>query len=114
MLSVNQLAVKICRELMDNADEFNVKHTRFKNGVHLIDTGNKVFGGTEVGLHVTEICLGGVDNVSVTSKDLDGLTLPAIEVSTDFPVLSLCVKRQAVTVRPWKAGSTSKAARTPR
>lgn len=89
MLSVNQLAVKICRKLMDNADEFNVKHIRFKNGVHLIDTGNKVFGGTEAGLHVTEICLGGVGNVSVTSKDLDGLTLPAIEVSTDYPVLAL-------------------------
>jgi len=89
MLSVNQLAVKICRRLMDNAGEFNVKHTRFKNGVHLIDTGNKVFGGTEAGLRVTDICLGGVGNVSVTFKDLDGLTLPAIEISTDFPVLSL-------------------------
>ena len=89
MLSVNQLAVGICRKMMDNAEMYNVKHTLFKNGVHLIDTGNRALGGIQAGLRVTEICLGGVGNVSFTSMDLDGLTLPAIAVSTDFPVLSL-------------------------
>jgi methenyltetrahydromethanopterin cyclohydrolase len=89
MLSVNQLAVRICKRLMDSFDEFNVKHTCFSNGVHLIDTGNKVIGGIDAGVCVTEICLGGVGDVSLTSMDLDGLSLLAVEVSTDFPVLSL-------------------------
>lgn len=89
MLSVNELAVDICKHMIHHAEELKIKCARFKNGVNLIDTGNKVVGGIQAGLHVTEICMGGTANVSLTSIDLDGLTLPAVSVSTDFPFLSL-------------------------
>jgi methenyltetrahydromethanopterin cyclohydrolase len=89
MLSVNELAADICKHMIHHAEELNIRCACFKNGVHLIDTGNKVVGGIPAGLHVTEICMGGTANVSLASMDLDGLTLPAVAVSTDFPFLSL-------------------------
>lgn len=89
MLSVNELAADICKQMMHHAEELKIGCTRFKNGVNLIDTGNKVVGGIQAGLHVTEICMGGAANVGLTSMELDGLTLPAVAVSTDFPFLSL-------------------------
>jgi len=89
MLSVNESAASICKKMLDEPEELNIKCTRFENGAHLIDTGNKVTGGIQAGLHVTKICLGGLGNVSLTSMDFEGLALPAVMVSTDFPILSL-------------------------
>lgn len=89
MLSVNKLAASICRNMVDEASELDIKCTRFKNGAYLIDSGNRVKGGVQAGLYVTEICLGGVGNACLTWMDLDGLKLPAVQVTTDFPVLSL-------------------------
>jgi methenyltetrahydromethanopterin cyclohydrolase len=89
MLSVNKSAASICKKMLDEPDELGIKCTSFKSGAHLIDTGNKATGGMQAGLHVTKICLGGVGNVSLTSMDLEGITLPAVMVSTDFPILSL-------------------------
>jgi methenyltetrahydromethanopterin cyclohydrolase len=89
MLSVNKLGASICKKMIDEAQELNIMCTQFKNGASLIDTGSKVCGGVRAGLYVTEICLGGVGNVSLTSVHLEGTSLPAIEVSTDFPSLSL-------------------------
>lgn len=89
MLSVNKLAASICRKMIDDAQRLKISYSRFKNGAHLIDTGNKAVGGVEAGLHVTEICLGSVGNVHLTLMDIGGTSFPAVEVSTDFPVLSL-------------------------
>lgn len=89
MLSVNKSAASICKKMLNEPEELNIKCTRFKSGAHLIDTGNKAAGGMQAGLFVTKICLGGVGNVSLTLMDLEGITLPAVMVSTDFPILSL-------------------------
>ncbi|MCK4478208.1 methenyltetrahydromethanopterin cyclohydrolase [Candidatus Bathyarchaeota archaeon] len=89
MLSVNKLAAKICRKMIDEAEELNIKYTCLKNGVHIIDTGNQAYGGVQAGLYVTKICLGGLGNVALTSMELEGITLPAIGVSTDFPIFSI-------------------------
>ena len=89
MLSVNELAAAICKKMLDEQERLNIKCSRFKNGAHLIDTGNKAAGGIQAGLYVTKIGLGGVGNVSLTSMDLGSMTLPAVSVSTDLPILSL-------------------------
>ncbi len=89
MLSVNRLAASICKKMMDEEEELNIKCSRFESGAHLIDAGHKAPGGVQAGLYVTKIGLGGVGNVSLTSMDLGGITLPAVSVLTDFPILSL-------------------------
>ena len=89
MLSVNMLAASICKKMLDEQKELNIICSRFESGAHLIDTGHKAPGGLQAGLCVTRICLGGVGNVSLTSIDLGGIALPAVSVSTDFPILSL-------------------------
>jgi methenyltetrahydromethanopterin cyclohydrolase len=89
MLSVNRLSASICRKMIDEANILNIRHTQFKNGAHLIDTGNKAKGGEQAGLYVTKICLGGVGNVSLTSTEVAGTVFQAVHVLTDFPVLSL-------------------------
>ncbi|MGD0979302.1 MAG: methenyltetrahydromethanopterin cyclohydrolase [Candidatus Bathyarchaeia archaeon] len=89
MLSVNKSAASISKKMLHEPERLNIKCTRFKSGAYLIDTGNKATGGIQAGLYVTKICLGGVGNVSLTSMDLEEITLPAVMVSTDFPILSL-------------------------
>jgi len=89
MLSVNRLAASICKQMLDEQEELNIKCSRFENGAHLIDTGQESQGGLRAGLYVAKIGLGGVGNVSLTWMDLGGITLPAVGVSTDFPILSL-------------------------
>ena len=89
MLSVNRLAASICKQMLDEQEELNIKCSRFESGAHLIDTGHEAKGGLRAGLYVTKIGLGGVGNASLTWMDLGGITLPAVGVSTDFPILSL-------------------------
>jgi methenyltetrahydromethanopterin cyclohydrolase len=40
MLSVNKSAASICKKMLDETEELNIRCTRFKNGAHLIDAGN--------------------------------------------------------------------------
>ena len=89
MPSVNELAAKICEKMIEEAGELNIGHERLRNGSHVIDTGIRVFGGIQAGLRSIMSCLGGLGNASLASMGIDGMMLPAVDVSTDFPIISL-------------------------
>jgi methenyltetrahydromethanopterin cyclohydrolase len=89
MPSVNELAAKICEKMIEEAEELNIGYERLRNGSHVIDTGIRVIGGIQAGLRSIMSCLGGLGIASLASMEVDGMMLPAVEVFTDFPVISL-------------------------
>ncbi len=87
-LSVNRLAYKLVKKLLDNADEFGVIVKKMSAGVTLVDAGIEAQGGFSAGKVITEICLGGLGTAEINSRPYDDLELPTIFVHTDYPAIS--------------------------
>lgn len=88
MLSVNRNADKLVKQLCDDAEEYGVTVSKMKSGATLIDAGVQASGGFSAGKIITEICMGGLGNVEVLTKQYGDLELPTIFVSTDHPTLA--------------------------
>ncbi|MEM0082990.1 MAG: methenyltetrahydromethanopterin cyclohydrolase [Candidatus Nezhaarchaeales archaeon] len=89
MLSVNRLAMRIVKEIIDEQRGYNVKVEKLACGATVIDTGLEALGGYLAGIKLTEICLGGLAKCWLTYEVYKELELPAIVVVTDHPAISL-------------------------
>jgi len=87
-ISVNKKAWRLAEKLRGSSDEFGVLVKETRDGVTLIDAGISAKGSLEAGRIITEICLGGCGEATISSKRYNGLTLPSISVSTDYPAIS--------------------------
>lgn len=88
MLSVNRGAFKIVEELMSKPEYYGVKVERVEGGGTVIDAGVKARGGYEVGLRITEICMGGLGKAYLTVKPYENFLLPTVVVYTDEPCIA--------------------------
>ncbi|MHA1784802.1 MAG: methenyltetrahydromethanopterin cyclohydrolase [Candidatus Helarchaeota archaeon] len=87
-ISVNENALKIVKELIDNESFYRVKSKKLKNGATVIDMGIEVPGGYNAGLKLGEICLGGFATVSMSSSQYDDVFLPTVVVTCEYPHIS--------------------------
>lgn len=88
-ISVNKEALKKVKEIIDNAEYFQVAFNELKNGSTVIDMGVNVKGGYEAGLKMGEVCLGGLATITWDSFDCNGkYLLPALTVVTDHPTIA--------------------------
>jgi len=87
-LSVNKEARKLLDELIEYADRYGVIVKKTKEGATLIDAGIKAKGGYEAGRIITEICLGGLGNVSIHLTYYEDTPLPSILVHSDHPAIA--------------------------
>jgi methenyltetrahydromethanopterin cyclohydrolase len=88
MLKMNERALKIVMEMIEKAEELNVRVHRAPCKATIIDAGVEVKGSLMAGVYVTRICLADLANISITNMDYGQLTLPAIHVSTDYPSIT--------------------------
>ena len=86
-LSVNQKAWRLAKKLLESPEEYGVVVKETKYGI-LIDAGIDARGGFQAGKIITEICLGGYGEATITSTKYDDLTLPSIFVQTNYPAMS--------------------------
>ena len=93
MISVNEYGLDVFEEMMDYADELQVGIEELENGTTLIDAGVKEAGGFEAGLYVSRICMADLADITFSSFDLGKLVVPAIELTTDHPVIA-CMASQ--------------------
>ncbi len=100
MLSVNELALEIFDNLAEFADEFNAVYHELDNGARIVDCGVSTPGGYAAGRAFTEICMGGLGEVSFRMGHIGQFPNAFIDVFTDFPSVS-CLGAQ-------KAGWTVK------
>ena len=85
MISMNKLAARIVKEMIDREKELKIAVSKV-GGATVVDAGVKVSGGFEAGLMVSKICLGGLASVTITHFTIDDVAVPAVAVSTDYPV----------------------------
>jgi methenyltetrahydromethanopterin cyclohydrolase len=90
IVNMNESALKVVKEMASRAENLGVKVYKASCGATVIDGGVKARGSVMAGLYVTRICMGDLAEVSITSMDYAGLTLPVIHVSTDYPSIATC------------------------
>ena len=93
MISVNEYGLDVFEEMMDYADELQVGIAELDNGTTLIDAGVEEIGGFAAGLYVSRICMADLADITFSSFDLGKLVVPAVELTTDHPVIA-CMASQ--------------------
>ncbi|MDK6029250.1 methenyltetrahydromethanopterin cyclohydrolase [Ignisphaera sp. 4213-co] len=89
---MNKIAANIVSDAISREKELGIITTKI-GGATVVDAGVKTRGSLEAGLIVSRICLGGLASVTLTGVQLDHVFLPAVQVSTDYPVES-CMASQ--------------------
>jgi methenyltetrahydromethanopterin cyclohydrolase len=93
VISLNERAVGIVRQMAADAEILGVKVSRLSNGAQIVDAGVEVPGSLEAGRLFAEACMGGLGEVCFRMLHLEGLTLPGVEVNVHRPVLG-CMAAQ--------------------
>ncbi|HID17722.1 TPA: methenyltetrahydromethanopterin cyclohydrolase [Candidatus Bathyarchaeota archaeon] len=86
-LSVNQRALRLAKEMEARTEELKIKVAEAPCGAKILDCGVGAPGSLEAGVYVARICTGDLAEISLGNMDYDGLSLPAINVSTDYPAV---------------------------
>ncbi len=89
MMSINKLAYKWVKKLMEDPDYYRVTVEKLPSGATVIDTGLEVHGGYEAGLMATRIAMGGAGTAGISYADYGGLKLPTVIITTDYPAVAL-------------------------
>lgn len=90
---MNEYGLDVFEEMLDNADELQVGIEELANGTTIIDAGVVEEGGFEAGLYLSRICMADLADLKFSSFDLGGMLVPAIEITTDHPVIA-CMASQ--------------------
>ena len=93
MISVNERAAEIVRQMITDAEALGVAVSRHANGATVVDAGVEAIGSLEAGRLFSEVCMGGLGAVSFCELDFDGLRLPGVSVTVRHPPLA-CVAAQ--------------------
>ena len=90
MISVNQGAYRIVKDIIDNKElieKLNIEVINVGKST-VIDMGVNINGGYEAGLKLGEICLGGFGSVNFESIKLNDILTPAVTVTTNYPYIA--------------------------
>jgi methenyltetrahydromethanopterin cyclohydrolase len=86
--SVNTKVEPLVRAVIDDADALRVEVTRGSLGETLIDCGVHALGGLEAGRRLSEICLGGLGQVTFETTNTEGPWPFMVTVHTSQPVIA--------------------------
>ncbi|TFG96773.1 methenyltetrahydromethanopterin cyclohydrolase [Candidatus Thorarchaeota archaeon] len=82
-MNLNKGALKIFEEIVKRSNELECAVSKQSNGTTILDAGINVPGSNEAGRLVSEICLGGAGEVSLTEMKFGDITLPAVSVKVE-------------------------------
>lgn len=94
-LRMNEAASEIADGMVDQADILRIRTYRLPSGARVIDAGVEVDGGIEAGLGLSEICMGGLGNVTTAPVQIGGQSYPGLLVWTDHPAISCMASQYA-------------------
>lgn len=94
-LGMNEAASEIADGMADQADLLRIRASRLPGGARVIDAGVEVDGGVEAGLALSEICMGGLGNVTTAPVQVGGESHPGLMVWTDHPAVSCMASQYA-------------------
>ena len=94
-LGMNGRATELADAMVEEAALLRVRASELRNGARVIDAGIEVEGGYGAGLALSEICMGGLGDVSYTTARIGERTWPAVLVTTDHPAVSCMASQYA-------------------
>lgn len=88
MAHLNRNAQRIVDQIIADDERLGIAYSRGPLGEHLIDAGAASSGGLEVGLRMTEICMGGLGTVSMAFDRNNEKWPLSVTVHSSQPVLA--------------------------
>ncbi len=83
---LNVYAYELACQFINGADKLRVTCHNLPGGGQIVDCGVQAEGGIAAGLALAKVCLSGLAEITVVPGEIDGLTWPCVQVSTDHPV----------------------------
>jgi len=94
-LGLNDRAGEIVESIEEHADLLRVNVSTLPGGARVVDAGVDVPGGFDAGLAVSEICMGGLGNITYTPLQIGGGGWPGLTVWTDHPAVACMASQYA-------------------
>ncbi|HJR17709.1 MAG TPA: methenyltetrahydromethanopterin cyclohydrolase [Gemmatimonadales bacterium] len=94
-LRMNEAAGEIADTIAEQPELLRVECYRLPGGARVIDAGVEVPGGIEAGIALSEICMGGLGNVSCTPIQIGTQSYAGLTVWTDHPAVSCMASQYA-------------------
>jgi len=94
-LGINDRAGEIVESIEEHADLLRVNVSTLPGGTRVVDAGVEVPGGFDAGLAVSEICMGGLGNITYTPLQIGGGAWPGLTVWTDHPAVACMASQYA-------------------
>jgi methenyltetrahydromethanopterin cyclohydrolase len=95
MLSVNEMAMDIVEDMLDFEEELRIESKKLENGATVIDCGVNVPGGYEAGIMYTQICMGGLAEISIVTDTIKDVPFAFITEYTDHPAIACLGSQKA-------------------
>ncbi len=93
--NLNALATEIADGMEEHAALLRIKVQTLSSGARVIDAGVEVDGGLDAGLALSEICMGGLGNVTYAPVQIGGGAWPGVLVWTDHPAVACMASQYA-------------------
>ena len=87
MISVNEGAAKIVATMVAQAENLGIQVSRLPGGAQVLDLGVQAPGGLQAGKYLSEVCLGGLGQVTFLPLQFGDFWLPGVGVSVDTPAI---------------------------
>jgi methenyltetrahydromethanopterin cyclohydrolase len=92
---LNERALRLADHMVAQASALRIATVPAAGGARVIDCGIHTEGGLQAGLAMARVCLAGQAEVSLVPGDADGIPCPALQVSTDNPVIACMASQYA-------------------
>ncbi len=86
--SVNKYSNILIKDLIEHKEKYNLKVLKGPLNCNIIDAGLNIAGSIEAGLKISEICLGGLGEVTILPSQKINLSSYLISVHSSKPVLA--------------------------
>ncbi|MCD5409863.1 MAG: methenyltetrahydromethanopterin cyclohydrolase, partial [Methanocellales archaeon] len=95
MISVNKEAKKIVDHMVGNSDKLNIDVLEIENGTTILDCGIEARGGMQAGKLLSEICMGGLGEISFTQMSIADCNFHAMNIVVDQPLIGCMASQYA-------------------
>ena len=95
MISVNEEAAKIVEAMVGQAESLGIHVSKLPSGAQVLDLGVQALGGLQAGKYLSEVCMGGLGQVTCLPLQFGDFWLPGVGVSVDNPAIGCMASQYA-------------------
>ena len=92
-MGINEMGFEVFEEMLDYADELQIRVYELDNGTVVADAGVEAQGGYGAGVYLSRLCMADLAEIQLAPFDIKGVLLPGVQVATDYPAVS-CMASQ--------------------